>query len=90
MEDIKVMDEMNEAVVVEACEDLGNSGKGLIGAIALGVGLVAAGVAVYLHKTKDKREARKIEKLRAKGYTILEPVEAETEENVFEVEPKEV
>ena len=86
-EEIKVMD---ETMVMDVCEDLGKSSKGLIGAMAVGVGLVAAGVAVYLHKTKSKREARKIEKLRAKGYTIIEPVEVETDDNVIEVEAKEV
>lgn len=60
-----------EATEIEACDD-SSTGKIIAGVVA-GAAAIAAGVAVYLHKTKDKREAKKIEKFRAKGYTIIEP-----------------
>ena len=76
--------ELNEVENTEANEEIvapENSSNGIVGAI-VGGALVAgaAGIGLLLNKTKDKREARKIEKLRKKGYTIIAP----------EVKPEEV
>lgn len=72
----------------EVNENSDGSGSGLIVAAVAGVATVAGGVAAYLYATRAKREAKKIEKLRKKGYTIIEPgenvvidyVEVETED----------
>lgn len=73
--------EVSQAVVEEAVKPMKN-GKGIYGAVAAGVTLMvtAAGVAVY--KNRHKHEERQVEKLRKKGYTIIEP---ETESGKDEV-----
>ena len=72
MEENKVM-ETNDVFDTEIDDvTTTRSGNGL-GKIALVVGSAAAiGVAVWL-KTKKRREERKIEKLRKKGYVIIDP-----------------
>ena len=71
---------MNEAIDnIDVIEDYGDTGSSvgiLIGGITA-VAAVAGGIAFYLHKTKAKREAKKIEKLKAKGYVIFTPEEAD-------------
>lgn len=49
----------------------------IIGTLIAGV--VALG-ATILHKTKAKREAKLVEKLRKKGYTIMEPLDDDDEQ----------
>lgn len=80
-------EEMDNIDLVEGCESTGPSVGGVIGGIAA-VAAVAGGIAFYLHKTKAKREAKKIEKLRKKGYVILTPEEVADSE-VVEVEDDE-
>ena len=46
----------------------------MIGFVAGAVVVVGGAVALYAHKTKDKRKAKQIEKLRKEGYVIYEPV----------------
>lgn len=61
-------------------DELTEESNGGFGKVFLGLA-VAAGVGGLLwHKTKDKREQRAIEKLRKKGYEIIEP------EDFFEVD----
>lgn len=69
-----------------------SSSSGKIGKIVLGVGLglAAAGVVVW-HKTKDKIEAKQIERLKKKGYVIyreedVEVVEVDSEEDCEEAD----
>jgi len=60
--------------MVDVYTDTESSSGGIFGKIVIGTliaGVTAAAVAY--HKTKDKREAKKIEKLRAKGYKITPP-----------------
>ena len=78
MENNEVM--MNEEVEMTNIEDVEietaeKSGSGLLGKIILGTLAVGAATAVILHKTKDKRKARKIEKLRKEGYVVYMPEE---------------
>ena len=74
MEDMKITN-IEEVEVEENCEyaEPVESGSGIFGKLVLGALAVAGGTAFVLHKTKDKREQRKIEKLRKKGYVIREP-----------------
>lgn len=83
-------EEFEDINVVEDYESPKASVGGIIGVCAA-VAAVAGGVALYLHKTKDKREAKKIEKLRKKGYVILTPEEVEQvkDSEVVEVEEHE-
>jgi hypothetical protein len=77
MEDNELMmtEEFEDIDMVESCEDNGNLVIGIgVGACAL-VAAAVGGIALYMHKTKDKREAKKIEKLRQKGYMIFTPEE---------------
>lgn len=74
-----IMDDMKitniEEVEVEEnyeYEEPERSGNGIFGKLVLAT-LVASGTALVLRKTKGKREKRKIEKLRKKGYYICEP-----------------
>lgn len=70
----EVIEETNYAPA-EVTEESDGSGSGLIVAAVAGVVAVAGGVGAYLYKTRAKREAKRIEKLRKKGYTIIEPGE---------------
>jgi hypothetical protein len=60
-----------------------SSGSGIVGKLAVGAVIVGAGVAAFLYKTRAKREERKIEKLRKKGYVITR--ESEQADKVVEV-----
>lgn len=77
-EEIMVINEEIEDTEVEVInEEPETSGNGITGIILGGLALVAGVTAVVLHKNKDKREAKKIQKLRDKGYVIITPEEAE-------------
>lgn len=77
-------EEFNTMDVYESNENTGSSAGGILKVAAVAVA-VAGGVAIYLHKTKAKREAKKIEKLKKKGYVILTPEEV-AESEIVEVE----
>lgn len=78
-----INEEINEIDETEVCENTGKSGKGFLKALA--VAAVVGGVATYLYKTKDKREAKKIKRLRDKGYVIYRDGEVDSD-TVNEVE----
>lgn len=89
-EEIMVINEEIENTEVEVVnEEPETSSNGAFGAIAI-AGTALIGAAVFaLVKTKDKRKAKKIEKLRKEGYVIITPEEAEeivAESEVCEVE----
>lgn len=74
-------------VPAETNEEQTESGSGPAIAIAVGVvGLVAGGIAAYRYKTREKREAKMVEKLKKKGYTIVNPDEKVIIEHVVEEE----
>lgn len=90
-EEMIIVNEEIENTEVAEVEEPENSGNGIIGFVLGGLALAAGATAVVLHKTKDKREAKKIEKLRKKGYVIVSPQELEeaiedTEEDFEEME----
>lgn len=61
-------------------------GNGILGKVLIGAGIVTAGaVAIYL-KNKKKIEERRIEKLRKKGYVIIDPDNVCDETEMFDVE----
>ena len=76
-------EEMNTELVeienteVETCNEPEKSGSGIVGKLIIGGGIVAAGVAAWLYKTKDQREAKQISKLVKKGYVIYKPEDEE-------------
>lgn len=77
MEEIRNFEEVTNETM-EVAQEAVNSGNGVLGYI-LG-GLVVAGVTAFVaHKTKDKLEAKKIEKLRKKGYVIYKAEEEDFE-----------
>ena len=84
MEEIRAFEEIENTEVVEVNEEPETSGNGILGIIAGGLVVVAGATAVVLHKTKAKREAKKIEKLRKKGYIIISPEEVDEIEAVSE------
>ena len=59
------------------------SGIGL-GKLVLGTALVAGGIGVLCYKFRDKIEKRRVEKLRKKGYTVIEPEEDIIENEVVD------
>ena len=75
--------ENNEATEVEINEEPIETGNGVVGKIAIGIGLAVAGAGAFVwHKTKAKREERTIRKLEKKGYVITKDapvVEVEAE-----------
>ena len=68
------LEEITTTTISEVSDDeVTEESNGGFGKVFLGLA-VAAGVGGLLwHKTKDKREQRAIEKLRKKGYEIIEP-----------------
>lgn len=80
MEEIRNYEEVTEQAM-EMAQEVEPSGKGVIGFVAGAAVLVGGAVVLYAHKTKDKREAKQVEKLRKKGYVIYEP---EVEEPISE------
>lgn len=52
------------------------SGIGL-GKLVLGTALVVGGIGALCYKFRDKIEERRVEKLKKKGYTVIEPVSGE-------------
>lgn len=75
------LEEIAATMISEVSDDeVTEESNGGFGKVFLSLA-VAAGVGGLLwHKTKDKREQRAIEKLRKKGYEIIEP------EDFFEVD----
>lgn len=91
MEEPKIMDKMNAMEVVENIEAPVNSGNGIVGAVVAGVGIAVVGavgaVGAFAYKNRDRFEARKIEKLKKKGYVIYKEEELESEpEPIEEIE----
>ena len=76
------LEEIATTMISEVADDVvtEESGKGGFGKVLLGLSVAAGVVGLVWHKTKDKREQRAIEKLRKKGYEIIEP------EDFFEVD----
>lgn len=80
MEDmVNVEEEITEAL------EKSTVGKGLIGKIVVGTILVGGAVAAIVYKNRNKIEAKKIERLRKKGYVIYKP-----EEDMEEIEDQHV
>lgn len=74
MEEIRAFEEIENTEVDEVNEvEPETSGNGILGFIAGGLVVAAGATAVVLHKTKAKREAKRIEKLREKGYVVIAP-----------------
>lgn len=78
--------EANEIEVIDMPEESGDNG--LVGKIAIGVGVVLVGGAIALlksrHKLKAWNEARAANKLRKKGYTVSRIVYRDSERNAAE------
>ena len=88
------LEEIATTMISEVSDDeVTEESNGGFGKVFLGLA-VAAGVGGLLwYKTKDKREQRAIEKLRKKGYEIIEPedfLEVDDEIEAEYVESKEV
>lgn len=73
---------------LEVYDESEKSGSGL-GKIALGTALVAGGIGILCYKFRGKIEEKRVEKLRKKGYTIIEPEIDEIVEDL-EVEEDEI
>lgn len=87
MEEIRNFEEVTNQAM-EVAEEATKSGKGIFGWVAGTAVVVGGAVALYMHKTKDKRKAKKIEKLRNEGYVIYKPDgdDFESEEDYSEEE----
>lgn len=87
MEEIRNFEEVTNQAM-EVAEEATKSGKGIFGWVAGTAVVVGGAVVLYMHKTKDKREAKKIEKLRQKGYVIykVDGEDFETEDDCSEEE----
>lgn len=85
------MEEMNVNNVaeqaVEAVKEVNISGNGVVGVVIGGAVAIGAGVFAWI-KTKPKREAKQIEKLRKKGYTVIEPEAQDVDSEDFVSEEK--
>lgn len=73
---------------LEVYDESEKSGSGL-GKIALVTALVAGGIGFLCYKFRGKIEEKRVEKLRKKGYTIIEPEIDEIVEDL-EVEEDEI
>lgn len=81
------LEEITTTTISEVSDDeVTEESNGGFGKVFLGLA-VAAGVGGLLwHKTKDKREQRAIEKLRKKGYEIIEPEEEVEDDEIEDAE----
>lgn len=84
MEEIRTYEELENTEVVEVNEEPETSSKGVGGLVIGGLALVVGATAIVLHKTKAKRKAKRIEKLRKEGYVIISPEEVDELETVSE------
>ena len=83
---MEMENEVEEFEDYEIQETPERSGNGILGKIILGTVLAGgAAAAVLIHKNRDKIEAKKIERLRKKGYVIYKP-----EEDMEEIEDQHV
>lgn len=79
-----------EQVIEEVVKPIEN-GKGVWGKVAGGVVGVVAVAGIVIYKNKHKLEERQVNKLRKKGYTIIEPETIEADEdNVIDIQATEV
>lgn len=80
--------ELEEIATTMVADDVvtEESGKGGFGKVLLGLSVAAGVVGLVWHKTKDKREQRAIEKLRKKGYEIIEPEEEVEDDEIEDAE----
>lgn len=76
-ENEKVM--INDEEIVDTYEETEESGHGALGALVAGAVIVGGATAGILYKTRAKREAKRIEKLRKKGYVICNPEDVDTD-----------
>lgn len=83
-ENIETLEVIEEPEVLET-EEFEDQKSGF-GKIALASLLVIGGAAAIGYKFRNKFEERQVEKLRKKGYLILEPEPIEDEEDVEIVE----
>ena len=68
------LEEIATTTISEVSDDeVTEESNGGFGKIFLGLAIAAGVGGLLWHKTKDKREQRAIEKLRKKGYEIIEP-----------------
>lgn len=74
-EEMTTMEEIEVNEEVAVYDEPDTSGSGCIGKLVVGGLAIGAAVALWFHKTKDKREAKKIKKLEKKGYVIYAPGE---------------
>lgn len=81
MENVRIDEVMNNETVNEVAEVATEvSTGGNIGKIMIGVGITAlAAVGAWAYKNRDRLEQKRVEKLRKKGYIILEPKEGQSE-----------
>lgn len=82
------LEEIATTMISEVADDVvtEESGKGGFGKVLLGLSVAAGVVGLVWHKTKDKREQRAIEKLRKKGYEIIEPEEEVEDDEIEDAE----
>lgn len=88
--------EMNEEMIVEDLipaeeEEVSESGSDdsakVLAAVGIGIVAIGVGIAAFIYSQKDKIKQRKINKLRAEGYTIIEP--DNFEDDIFEDDTEE-
>lgn len=70
MENEEILTGVIEENVDNAGEETDGSAGRVLAILGIGALVVGAGVATFIYTQKDKIEAKRIEKLRAKGYVI--------------------
>lgn len=84
---MEVENEVEEFEDYEIQETPERSGNGILGKVLLGTVLAGGAAAALLWKNRNKLEAKKIERLRKKGYVIYKPevdMEEIEDQHVFE------
>ena len=76
VKETEVIEEINDSMEPEVYEMEPEEESGIgLGKIAIGTALVVGGIGLLCYKFRGKIEERRVEKLKKKGYVVIEPVD---------------
>ena len=83
MENEEILTGVVEENVNNVGEETEGSGR-ILAILGIGALIVGASVATFIYTQRDKIEEKRIDKLRAKGYTIYKDTDPDRADDIFE------